>query len=106
MEYRLTVTVTEHGRDPASGEKFLQGFIRTHPDVGAVVEQNVETGRLSVTFAFESGDDLTEVSAEGSRIFTEAANATGLPPTEFIEAKLSVVDLEREDEDVLELQPA
>jgi hypothetical protein len=80
MEFQVTVTIADHGHDPACGEKFLTGFWETHPEVGAVVDQNVETGELSVTFGFDAPDLLTAGNA-WLTIFIAGAEASGLPAT-------------------------
>jgi hypothetical protein len=106
VEVRVTVTVARHGLDAESGEKFLHGFITTHPEVGPVVDQNTETGEMSVTYSFEA-DDFSTAAKLGSEVFEDGANASGLEPTELINADFSVVDEhELADEDVRELQPA
>jgi hypothetical protein len=99
MEFRLTVTVARHGRDLDNGERFLEGFIATHPETGPVVDQNLETGELSITFSFEA-EDFREAAERGGAIFNDGANSSGLEPTDFISAQVSVVEPDRE------LQPA
>jgi hypothetical protein len=102
VEYRLTVTVAQHGHDPENGERLLHGFITTHPEVGAVVDQNTETGELSVTYSVDA-EDFSTVAERGSSIFAEGATASGLEPTEVINATFDVV---RAEDDARELQPA
>src|SRR4051812_33601023 len=69
-EYRLTITVSEHGSAPENGERFLNGFMREHPEVGPSVAQNVATGTLSVTFIVDAsgGKDAME---RGLKIFCD-----------------------------------
>lgn len=97
MEYRLTVTVSEYGRDPQNAQVFLKSFYKLYPEAGAVADQNLKTGALSVTFLFDAGDDLAEASNTGAGMFVEAANASGLPATPFVEAVLTPVDSEAEE---------
>ena len=80
MEFRVTVTIAEHGHDPENGLRFLKGFRETHPETGPVVDQNVETGRLAVTYSFDA-NDLLDAMSIGPRIFVEGATASGLPAT-------------------------
>jgi hypothetical protein len=58
-EYRITVTMTEHGRpDVAEGnaEALLTAFEKTHPEVGAAVGADLEQGTLEVTFSIDAED--------------------------------------------------
>ena len=105
VEFRLTVTIARHGHDLANGDRFLRGFTVTHPEVGAVADQNTQTGELSVTFSFDA-DGFTDAAQIGARIFQDGAKASGLEPTELVDACFSVVTPERDEEDVRELQPA
>ena len=104
VELRLTVTVARLGHDLENGDRFLRGFTTTHPEVGAVVDQNVQTGELSVTFSFDA-EDFTEGAQIGARIFQDGADASGLEAAELIDACFSVVP-EHEEEKARELQPA
>jgi hypothetical protein len=105
VEFELTVTVTDHGHDLENGERFAQGFKNTHPEVGAIVEQSIETRLLSVTFWFEA-EDFPEAAERGAQIFTEGATASGLKASEFVGAKVSAVQPEQEEREARELQPA
>ncbi len=105
MEFELTVTVSNHGHDLENGERFAQGFTDTHPEVGAIVEQNVETGLLAVTFWFEA-EDCPEAAERGAQIFQEGATASGLEASEFVGANVSVVQPDQEEKEARELQPA
>jgi hypothetical protein len=86
-EYRLTITVAEHGRrDVAEDciEKLFEAFNETHPEVGAVIGANYHLGRLDATFALNAPDAQT-ATKRGAEIFIEAATASGLEATEIIE---------------------
>ena len=104
MEYRVTITISDYGSDPANGERFLAGFMETNPEAGPVVSQNTDTGTLSVTFCFEA-DDLAGVADRASTIFAEGANATGLPPTPLVRAEVDSVPDEDFDESSPETEP-
>jgi hypothetical protein len=107
LELRLTVTITEYGFDPANGERFLEAFRRTHPKAGAVVDQDLATGRLSVTFGFDGPDDLAKAAQLGTKMFTKGASATGMKPTDFVEAHLTIVEPDSKKSPAKrELQPA
>jgi hypothetical protein len=110
MEFRLTVTIAEHGRDPSNGNRFLGGFVKTHPETGAVVDQNTETGELSVTFAFDA-QDLLDAMRIGPTIFVEGTTASGLPATKVTDYglaadfRITAVETETEDDAIRELAP-
>ncbi len=93
MEYQFTVTVSDHGHQLANGEKLSHGFAVTHPEVDAVIEQNTKTGVISATFWYEA-DEFQEAVTEGARIFTESANASGLKPSTFLDARVAPADKE------------
>lgn len=101
--YRFTWTIAEHGVAPENGERFLEGFLATHPEVGPVVSQNVETGELSVTFSLEA-DDMKSAVSHGIDIFAEGAVASGLAPTEVVDLNASLATDSRDE--ALELLPA
>lgn len=112
VEFRLTVTIAEHGWDPKNGDLFLRGFVETHPEVGAVVDQNTKTGTLSVTFSFDAAD-LLEAMRLGSTIFADGAAASGLPVTSLTDVALAaevhispVPGHELSGETTRQLQPA
>lgn len=82
MEFQVTVTIADHGADANNGLRFLTGFWETHPEVGAVVDQNTETAELSITFVFEASD-LLEAGKKWPGVFVEGAKASGLPATKL-----------------------
>lgn len=82
MEFQVTVTIADHGGEPENGLRWLRGFWETHPEVGAVVDQNTETGELSVTFAFDAAD-LLDAGQKWPPIFVDGATASGLPATKL-----------------------
>lgn len=84
MEFRVTVTIAEHGRDPDNGLAFLRGFRTVPAAMGPVVDQDTETGHLSVTFCFEASG-LEEAMNTWVSIFTEGGAASGLSPTPLMD---------------------
>ena len=102
--FRLTWTLSEYGDDPANGERFLEGFAAVHPDVGPVVSQNTETGRLSVTFSLEA-KDASDALEKGLDVFVKGAAKSGLPPTDVIDVSVTAIARESREEE-LELVPA
>jgi hypothetical protein len=100
----MTVTVSQHGRDLANGELFLDGFVRTHPETGPVVDQNTETGHLSITYTFDA-EDFADAARKAGDIFLDGANASGLEPSDFVGAHFEPAEAD-EPVDDRELQPA
>lgn len=90
-DFRLNITVTEYGFDPENGERFLEAFQRTHPEVGPVVSQNLATGELTITFSLQA-DDANDAFDRGRPIFTEGANATGLSETAVTDVHVEHID--------------
>lgn len=102
MEVRLRFTIAEHGYEPENGERFMAGFMTVCPEGGPSVTQNTKDGTLTITFAFDAAD-AKEAIAKGIDIFTEGANASGLPATDVLDVEASVVTDAFESR---ELQPA
>ena len=92
-EYRFHITVTEHGRDPANGDRVLEAFMETHPEVGPVVSQNTVSGTLSVTFSLEA-EDVNAAIDLGRPVFAEGGAASGLPSTQVVGFEISLVPAE------------
>jgi len=93
-EYRLNVVCTEHGwKDVAEGnmELLADAFIATHPEAGAVIAANFHLGTLDATFSVEA-DDAKSAGPAGLDLFTEAADASGLEPTEIVEINVQSVN--------------
>ena len=102
--YRLTLTVSDHGRSPENGEIMLGAFATTHPEVGPVVSQNTETGSLTVTIAVAAAD-ASEAVKEAIPIFLEGLVKSGLAPANTLEISAGPITSE-EQEDVRELEIA
>jgi hypothetical protein len=100
MEYRITLTIAEHGNDPLAGERVLEGFQVVAPDSGPVVDQNRQTGHLSVTLTL----DLADLGQDSMRrivgTLMDGLNASGLRATEILDVELvdvgAGVELQRE----------
>jgi hypothetical protein len=95
-EYRLHITVAEHGRDPADGERVLEGFMQTHPEVGPSVSQNSAAGTLSITFSLDAAD-ANEAIDLGRPIFARGGSASGLSPAPVVGMEISLVPDEEHD---------
>jgi hypothetical protein len=99
--FRLRLSISDLGRDPENGERLLEAFVRTHPEVGPVVSQNVQTGRLDVTIAVD-GADITEALGQGVSIFVEGLGASQLPSSDVVDISASLIPAD----ELKELQPA
>ena len=102
--FRLRLSISDLGRDPDNGERLLEAFIKTHPEAGPVVSQNMQTGRLDVTIAVE-GTDIAEALVIGVPIFVDGLGASKLPPSDVVDISASVIPAGELDE-AGELQPA
>jgi hypothetical protein len=96
--------MSDHGRDAENGERHLAAFMKTHPQVGPVVSQNVRTGRLVVTIAID-GTDITDAVRKGVPIFIDGLEASKLPPSDVLDISASLIATDELDE-AKELQPA
>lgn len=106
MVYRFRVTLSKYGSDEAHAERILEAFYGTHPEVGAVVSQNVRDDTLTVVFSLAAEDPDAAIE-RGREIFRESGTATGLPMTDVLEINLSLVPADEQAEyDERELQPA
>lgn len=102
--FRLRLSISDLGRDPANGERVLEAFLETHPEVGPVVSQNVRTGRLVVTIAVD-GADITKALGDGVPIFVDGLSALKLSPSDVLDISASLIPADELDE-TRELQPA
>lgn len=100
MDYRLSITMSDYGREPSNGERFLDAFDATHPEVGGVVSQNVATGTLTLTLTVDA-TDADDAYQRAQPIVAAVGAASGLPPTRPI-----ALEVEAVAELAAELQPA
>jgi hypothetical protein len=94
LEYRLNVVCTEHGRKEVAEEnmdRLSDAFFSTHPEVGAVIAANFHLGTLDATFSVDA-KDANSAGPIGMDVFAEAADASGLEPTEVVEINVQAVD--------------
>jgi hypothetical protein len=103
MEFRISVTVSDHGRDEDSLDRAIDAFHTIAPDAGAVVDANTHTGALTATFTIDA-DGVDEVKDIASQIFADAMNTAELPLTEILDADIEAVSAAAELQ--AELQPA
>lgn len=71
----------------------MRAFMSTFPEGGPSVAQNVATGTLTMTFAFDA-EDAKDAVERGVEVFVEGANATGLPATEVLAVEAAIVTAE------------
>jgi hypothetical protein len=102
--FRLRLSISDLGRDPENGEHLLEAFMKTHPEAGPIVSQNVQTGRLDVTIAVE-GTAITDALKTGVPIFVDGLGASKLPPSDVVDISASLIPADELDE-TRELQPA
>jgi hypothetical protein len=102
--FRLRLSISDLGWDPENGERLLDAFMKTHPEAGPVVSQNVQTGRLVVTIAVD-GLGITEALGKGVPIFIDGLGASELPPSDVIDISASLIPADELNE-AKELQPA
>ncbi len=64
MEYRITITIDEHGADDVAeaGDRLLNALERVCRDQGPVVGSSGVTGWLEATLAYDVEDQRTAIS--------------------------------------------
>ena len=102
--FRLRLSISDLGRDPVNGARVLDAFVKSHPEAGPVISQNVRTGRLVVTIAVQ-GTDITEALGKGVPIFIDGLGASKLTPSDVVDISASVIPADEIGE-ARELQPA
>ncbi len=104
MEYRLTITIAEHGNEEAA-ERCLDAFLTRHPETGPVVSINPSAGTLSVTIALDATDPWAAGNL-ASMIWASGLNQSGLAPAPIIDVAISAVEFEDGARRSRELVPA
>ncbi|HEU4739772.1 MAG TPA: hypothetical protein VFS54_11940 [Solirubrobacterales bacterium] len=92
-KYRISVVVAELGeRESAESnmEHFVDAFDGIYPDAGAVMAANYRLETLDATFTLEAAN-AREASDMGGDMFCEAANKTGIEPTEILEIQATLI---------------
>jgi hypothetical protein len=92
MDFRFTISIEGHGaRDVAeeNAESLLDAFERTHPDAGAAVGADLETGVLEVTFC-ATGESLDDAAEKAGMIFVDAAMESILTPAPLVGFEVEV----------------
>jgi len=107
VEYRITVTLAEHGRPGIAednAEVLLSAFEKAHPEVGPSVSANFRQETLSVLFSLDA-EDANQAFERGRPIFAAGLRASGLRPTPVTRIEIEAVPAD-EFEEQPELQPA
>lgn len=91
MEYRLTVTIAEHGASEEVAERILDALVEVHPETGPVVSQDLTDSTLTITVAIEATDPWT-ASTLGSRVVGGTLEHLDLPMTEVLDVCVSALD--------------
>jgi hypothetical protein len=92
-KYRIAVVVAELGsRESAEDnmELFVDAFDAVYPDAGAVMAANYRLETLDATFTVEA-KNAREASDNGADMFCQAAEKTGIEPTEILEIQATLV---------------
>ena len=92
MEYRLTITIADHGNEEAA-ERCLDALLERHPETGPVVSINPSAGTLSVTIALDATDPWAAGNL-ASRIWVTGLNQSGLSPAPIIDVAISAVEFD------------
>ncbi len=104
MEHRVSITISGRGREAENGDKLLGAFHDLDSEVDAVVDQNLETGHLTVTF-FVDADSATGAVESGAVIFADALFEATLPLTQVVDVHASLASDDAEPLE-RELEPA
>jgi hypothetical protein len=83
IQHQIEITITEHGRDPESGDSLVSAFYEVAPEADAVSDQNTATGTLAVTFVIDA-ENVEHAVRDGFRLFATAAKRAQLKPTKVI----------------------
>ena len=78
MEFWVTASFAGLGYDDDNGLRLVDGFNRVHPEGGAIAEQNLKSGILSVTFGLDAVDIESAYGAAKPVVDAGLASA-GLP---------------------------
>jgi hypothetical protein len=90
MEYQVTITVSEHGYDPAAADRLLDTFLTADADAGPAVSQDVDAGTLTVAFSVH-GDEALVIPTKAVQMFADMSRAAGLPLTEVLGVHIDAV---------------
>jgi hypothetical protein len=102
LEYRLTMTIAEHGFSDEAAERCLDALLALHPETGPVVAQNTDSGHLTITIALDATDPWAATNL-GAGILADSLTQAEVPVTPVLDLCVSAVDREDSTEDVREL---
>ena len=93
IEYRISVTVAEHGAEPVAEnnmEIFTETFATSYPAAGAVAAADFSRHALDVTFSVNADDARSAVEL-GLDMFCEVAIKTDLDPSDILDIAAHIV---------------
>lgn len=93
VEYRIAITIAEHGFSDDAADRCLDAFLSLYPDAGAVVSQNTSNGHLSVTIAVDATDPWAAVNLSAT-MFTTGLDTAKLPATSIIDVCVTQVEFD------------
>lgn len=96
-EYRVSITMSGHGSDDQAAVDFLDGYLKTHEDLGPVVSQNSAEDTITITFALRATNQDHAIKL-GTEIWAEGGEASGLEPGDIVRAEVERLG-ERESAD-------
>ena len=94
MEYRLTMTIADHGNEGAA-ERCLDAFLLAHPETGPVVSIDPALLTLSVTIALEATDPWSAANL-ASAILADGLIESGLTVTPIVDVAITAVEFEEQ----------
>src|ERR1700744_1145807 len=86
-EYRVSITMTGHGRDDDAAAEFLDGYLSTHADLGPVVSQSSAEDTITITFALRATSEQHAMKL-GAEVWAQGGEASGLEPGEVVRAEM------------------
>jgi hypothetical protein len=91
--FRLTVTIAEHGFSEESADRCFDAFDALYPEAGPVVSQNTKDGTLTVTIAVEATDPWAATNL-GSEILAAGFDKAQLALTPVLDVCVTAVEYE------------
>jgi hypothetical protein len=81
VNHRIDITMAEGGRDPENGDRLLGAIYELLPAADGVIDQNVQTGELTVSFVI-GGDTMGSAVKRGIDVFVLATDRAGFESAE------------------------
>ena len=90
-EYRVTVSIADHGRSAEAAEAVLDSFVELYPECGPVVSQDLRTGFLSITLAFDATDPWAATN-KAKDTFPRGLAHSRIEVAEVVSVEVTTVD--------------